>query len=95
MNGFIRPDLKHNRSAATDLQSMPAAIQELYALLVRASRDEVVRDEAFEAELRRLESDFVTYTTTAPAMIAETPRPNRIQRTLNRWEKSIRKRVGR
>ncbi len=58
MNEFIRPDLRHNRSTATDLQGAPAPVRELYQMLIAASTWIHGRDEKFDESVHRLAAEF-------------------------------------
>ena len=91
MNEFIRPDLRHNRSAATDLQGAPSPVRELYQLLDVASTSAVGRDKYFDETVNRLAAEF-----RASPFLADVdrPRPGRVERTWQRWKKSVSKRLG-
>jgi hypothetical protein len=91
MNEFIRPDLRHNRSTATDLQAAPLPVRELYQILNAASTRAGGRDKHFDETVNRLAAEFK-----ATPFLAEgdKPQPGTIRRTIQRWQKSIHKRIN-
>ena len=92
MESFIDPALRHNQSPPEQLQQLPAPVQELYQLLSEACLGSNGRDDRFDETVNRLSKEFHDYAT-----LFETPppppKPSRISRTLNRWQKSISKRL--
>jgi hypothetical protein len=91
MTRFIRPDLCHNRSSITDLQGAPHPVQELYRLLNESGTGSAARDKNFDETVNRLAFDFQAYASFFPMGVLE-PRPGRVKRTWQRWQKSFRKR---
>jgi hypothetical protein len=91
MNEFIRPDLRHNCSAATDLERAPAPVRELCQMLIAASTSTHGRDEKFDETIHRLAAEFRA----APFLAAaDQARSGRVQRTWQRWQKSLQKRLA-
>jgi len=91
MNSFIRPDLRHNRSPATDLEGAPYPVQELYRILNEGGTGSAMRDKNFDETVNRLALDFHAYASFFPISVSE-PRPRGLKRTWQRWQKSFRKR---
>jgi len=111
MSSFIRPNLRHSHSTLDGLRGVPHPVRELYELLLEVSAQPAVPEARLRETVDRLFRDFYGYASffqgglDSPALgqsnlsNAEdglTPlRPPLLKRTLQRWKKSFRKRVGR
>ncbi len=66
MNAFIKPNLRHNQSAAERLQQLPHPAQELYQILLQASTQPAVDRQQFDATINRLLTNFQDYASFFP-----------------------------
>ncbi|MGA3282874.1 MAG: hypothetical protein ABSD57_00245 [Verrucomicrobiota bacterium] len=93
MNSFIRPNLCHNQSALTHLQSLPNPVQELCQILVEASSRTTAHDDRFNETVNRLSRDFHAYASFFQSGLDEPAlRWPYLKRTWQRWQRSFRKR---
>lgn len=65
MDAFIQPGLRHNRSSAEQLKTLPAPVRELYQLLLDASTLPVY-DNRFDETINRLSREFHEYASFFP-----------------------------
>lgn len=87
MDAFIKPGLRHNQAPPERLDELPRHARELYGALSDACSGTAARlEETASRLMREFRSSF------QPAVIPPPP-PRWLGRTLNRWEKSIRKRL--
>ena len=91
MNAFIQPGLRHHQTSPARLRELPHPVQELYHVLEEASTRPTLPDAGFHATIRRLARDFFAYAPFFEPSPAAPPRP--WPRLLERWQKSLRKRL--
>ncbi len=60
MASFLRPDLRHSVSDASDLQDFPEPVQELYSILLMLADEEATLSDSSEA-LGKMYGDFTGY----------------------------------
>jgi len=61
MDTFIQPGLQHNRTSVNRLQELAPPVQELYQVLLAASRQRPANEAQFLATVERLSKDFQPY----------------------------------
>ena len=98
IQSFLKADLRHNKSEPELSPETPAPVRELYRMLIEACGQSTARHDALHEMASRLYADYGNGKSPGEfgtfASEESSRRPSWRQRTWQRWQRSIRKRIG-